>query len=88
MLCAISAPSQTLGRWVKAELDVAGIDIGFFSAHSTCHTSTLLEANRVISVDEIRCSAGWSRFSDVFARFYNRLIIRDSSLQSMILNMQ
>lgn len=77
--------SQTLGRWVKAELEAAGIDVSIFSAHSTRHASTSLAAARGISLEEIRRTAGWSKSSDVFARFYNRPIIKDSSFQSAIL---
>jgi len=83
-----SVSSQTLGRWVKTELGAAGVDTSIFSAYSTRHASTSLAACRGFSVDEIRRTAGWSRVSEVFARFYNRPIIKDSSLQSMILNMR
>ena len=81
---AVSA--QTLGRWVKAELNAAGIDTSIFSAHSTRHASTSLAASRGVSLDEIRRTAGWSRSSEVLARFYNRPIVEASSFQSTILN--
>lgn len=77
--------SQTLGRWVKAELKAAGINVSIFSAHSTRHASTSLAATKGINLDEIRRTAGWSKSSDVFARFYNRPIIKDASFQSAIL---
>lgn len=76
---------QTLGRWVKAGLYAAGVDISIFSAHSTRHASTSLAAAKDISVDEIRRTAGWSSSSNVFARFYNRPIVNQSSFQSTIL---
>nr|XP_012236001.1 PREDICTED: uncharacterized protein LOC105680119 [Linepithema humile] len=63
---AVSA--QTLGRWVKAELHAAGVDITLFSAHSTRHASTSLAANRGISIEEIRRTAGWSKTSQISSR--------------------
>lgn len=78
--------SQTLGRWVRAELEAAGIDVSIFSAHSTRHASTSFAALKGVNLDEIRRTAGWSDSSDVFARFYNRPILRDSSFQLTILN--
>lgn len=81
-----SVSSQTLGRWVKAVLEVAGVDTSIFSAHSTRHASTSFAAGRGISVDEIRRTAGWTRSSEVFARFYNRPIIETASLQTAIIN--
>ncbi|KYM95322.1 hypothetical protein ALC62_14036, partial [Cyphomyrmex costatus] len=78
--------SQTLARWVKLELGAAGVDIGTFSAHSTRHASTSLAAIKGISLEEIRRTAGWTRSSETFAKFYNRPIIRDLSFQSAILN--
>lgn len=50
--------SQTIGRWVKLELDAAGIDITIFPAHSTRHASTSLAANKGINLDKIRRMAG------------------------------
>jgi len=74
--------SRTLSK-----LHAAGININLFSAHSTRHASTSLAICRGINVDEIEHAAGWSRSSDVFARFYNRPIIGDTSLHLVILNM-
>ncbi|EFN80918.1 hypothetical protein EAI_04706, partial [Harpegnathos saltator] len=68
-----SVSSQTLGRWVKSVLEASGIDVSIFS-HSTRHASTSLAASRGININEIRRTAGWSKSSDVFARFYNRPI--------------
>lgn len=81
-----AASSQTLARWVKLELVAARIDTNTFSAHSTRHASTLLAALRGISLEEIRRTAGWTRSSDTFARFYNRPIIENLPFQSAILN--
>lgn len=78
--------SQTLGRWVKTELHRAGVDTNIFSAHSTRHASTSSAASKGISLEEIRRTAGWSKSSEVFARFYNRPILSNTSFQRMILD--
>jgi len=78
--------AQTLGRWVKSVLNAAGVDTSIFSAHSTRHASTSFAASRGVNVNEIRRTAGWSRSSEVFARFYNRPIVDSNSLQSVILD--
>lgn len=79
--------SQTLGRWVKSVLDEADIDIQIFSAHLTRHAANSFAASKGISLDEIRRTAGWSRFSEVFARFYNCPIVEDPRFQNTILNL-
>lgn len=81
-----SVSSQTLGRWVKSMLKAAGINTSIFSAHSTRHASTSLAASKGLNVEEIRRTAGWSKSSSVFARFYNKPIVRNTSFQAAILN--
>ncbi|XP_067215712.1 uncharacterized protein [Linepithema humile] len=79
--------AQTLARWVKELLGSAGIDTSIFSAHSTRHASTSLAASRGVSVDEIRrTGAGWSSSSDIFARFYNRPLLKGASFQDTVLS--
>ncbi|KYN16820.1 hypothetical protein ALC57_10926, partial [Trachymyrmex cornetzi] len=77
---------QTLGRWVKTKIHTAGVDRNIFSTHSIRHASTSLAANEGISLEEIRCTAGWSKSSETFARFYNRPILSNTSFQGMILD--
>ncbi|KYN06881.1 hypothetical protein ALC62_02116 [Cyphomyrmex costatus] len=81
---AVSA--QTLGWWVKTKIQTAGVDTNIFSAHSTRHASTYLTANKDISLEEIRRTAGRSKSSETFACFYNRPILSDSSFQDAILD--
>jgi len=78
--------SAQTGRWVKSGLNAAGVDTSIFSAHSTRHASTSFAASRGVNVNEIHRTAGWSRSSEVFARFYNRPIVDSNSLQSVILD--
>jgi len=64
--------SQTISRWIRTTLQKAGIDTSIFGAHSCRHASTSAAKRAGISVDEIRSRAGWSKSSNVFAKFYDR----------------
>lgn len=66
---------QTLSRWVKCALTLAGVDTNVFKPHSTRHASTSAAARAGVSMDIIRDSAGWSPNSATFARFYQRPIV-------------
>lgn len=69
--------SQTLARWVKKTLVKSGIDTTIFSAHSTRHASSSAAMRKGLEWDIIRKSAGWSKESQTFARFYNLPISTD-----------
>lgn len=70
--------SQTLSRWIKNTLQKSGIDVSTFTAHSTRHASTSAAFSRGVNLDQIRQTAGWTKKSQIFARFYNRPITTDS----------
>jgi len=72
-----SASSQTLARWIKSCLSQAGIDTKLFSAYSTKHATTSAAVLKGVDIDTIRQTAGWSKKSNVFARFYNRPVLPD-----------
>ncbi|KYN16662.1 hypothetical protein ALC57_11171, partial [Trachymyrmex cornetzi] len=46
-------------------------------------TLLALAIAKEVNLEEIRCTAGWSESSAIFARFYNRPIVKDSSSQSV-----
>ena len=52
-------------------LQECGIDTHEFTAHSTRHAATSAAFKKVVSVDVIRSTAGWTNESKVFAKFYN-----------------
>nr|CAH7758163.1 unnamed protein product [Callosobruchus chinensis]CAH7759505.1 unnamed protein product [Callosobruchus chinensis] len=81
-----NASSQSISRWVKCMLKLCGIDTDIFTAHSTRHAATSAAALKGISIDTIRCSAGWSEKSQVFGRFYNRPIIINNFAESILGN--
>lgn len=70
--------SQFISTWIKDYLNQAGIDI-HFTAHSTRHAATSAVNRKGVHINLIRKTASWSRQSEVFARFYNRLLLSDQS---------
>jgi len=76
---------QTISRWIKTILERSGVNISMFSAHSVRHTATSMASNKGISVDQIRERAGWSKSSNVFAKYYNRPIDTDQDFARAIL---
>lgn len=71
------ASTQSISRWIKLVLSESGIDASTFSAHSTRHAATSAACCAGLSVETIRKAAGWTPTSNVFARFYNRVIVDD-----------
>lgn len=70
-----SASVQTISRWIKATLKRSGIDTNVFTAYSTRHASTSAAFKAGTSIDTIRATAGWSKESEVFFKYYNRPIV-------------
>lgn len=71
-----AATAQTISRWIRAFLRTSGIN-GEYSGQSTRHASTSAALKKGLDVSIIKSTAGWSRDSLVFARFYNRPIESD-----------
>ncbi|XP_058799080.1 uncharacterized protein LOC131668714 [Phymastichus coffea] len=69
--------SQTISRWIRTVMRQAGID-EFFTAHSTRHASTSRALREGLDIGTIRNAASWSENSKVFARFYNRPIVKST----------
>ena len=61
----------TVGRWIKEQLSVAGIDTSTFSAHSTRGAAASKAAGAGIPIQTILDSGHWAKES-TFARFYHR----------------
>lgn len=72
------ATKDTIARWLKLMLKLAGIDDNF-KAHSFRHASTSKAKSIGISVDVIFKNAGWSNNSLMFAKFYNKTIVPSNS---------
>lgn len=80
------ASKDTIARWIKTGLKLAGIDLSIFTPHSTRSASTSAVVNRV-PIDTIIKTAGWA--SDcTFRKFYNKPVTNDSSFSQHVLNCQ
>lgn len=65
------ASTQTISRWIKSVLTTSGVSEEF-TAYSTRHASTSSAFRKGVDINVIKSTAGWSKSSDVFAKFYNR----------------
>lgn len=63
---------QTLSRWLVNILQLSGIYITKFHAHSFRHSSTSKASQVGVNVDTILKRVGWPQGSKTFAKFYNR----------------
>lgn len=81
------ASKQTLSRWIKESLGLAGVDSTVFKAHSTRHASTSAALRQGVSIDLIQKSAGWSA-TNTFARFYNRPLADENTMFKTIFNIK
>ena len=62
---------DTIARWIKAALKMAGIDVQVFKPHSTRAAATSAALRKGVPVSDILKVAGWSK-ETTFARFYNK----------------
>lgn len=65
------ASKQSLSRWVKQTLNMAGINTDIFKPHTTRHASTSAALKQGVPIQSIMNTAGWTQES-TFARFYKR----------------
>ena len=62
---------------MKETLNKSGLDTIIFSTHSTRHASTSAAQRLGVDIEVIRKTAGWTKSSETFAKFYNRDIVSD-----------
>lgn len=80
-----SVSRDTVTRWVRCTLALAGIDITKYSAHSTRAASVSAASRANVNIDDILQTAGWSS-ECCFARFYNKPIAKVSSYARSVLS--
>ncbi|XP_031340928.1 uncharacterized protein LOC116169038 [Photinus pyralis] len=80
------ATTQTIGRWIKIILSKSGLDTNIFKAQSTRHASTSAAARKGLNFDTIRLAAGWTKNSETFARFYNRVLVNNEQFINAVLS--
>ncbi|KAJ8983767.1 hypothetical protein NQ317_006099 [Molorchus minor] len=81
------ATKQSLSRWVKETLKMAGIDTTLFQAHSTRHASTSTAHKQGVSIEAIMQAAGWTN-KTTFTKFYQRPITVKNQFAEAILNLE
>lgn len=79
------ASTQTISRWLKESLRLAGIDEKY-TAHTFRHASTSKAAARGVLIDSIFARAGWTKGSSTFAKFYNKVIDNRCEFGLSVLN--
>ncbi len=75
---------ETVSRWCKTVLNLAGINTKLFGTHSTRAASTSCAARKVGDITQILESVGWSN-ATTFQTFYNKPINNSFNLGSTLL---
>ena len=78
------ASKDTISRWLKQVILDAGINTSVFKPHPTRSAATSAAKSADVPLDEIMTTAGW-RSSSVFAVYYNKPLLNDSSFANSVL---
>ena len=78
------ASKDTISRWLKQVMLDAGINTSVFKPHSTRSAATSAAKSADVPLNEIMTTAGW-RSSSVFAVYYNKPLLNDSSFANSVL---
>lgn len=76
---------DTVSRWVRCTMALAGIDVTKYSAHNTRAASVSAASRASVNLDDILQTAGWSS-ECCFARFYNKPIAKTSRYARSVLS--
>ena len=75
---------STIATWIRTELQVCGVDIRIFKAHST-RSASASAANKLAPLTTIMKSAGW-RSESTFTKFYKKPILADKNFARVLQN--
>jgi hypothetical protein len=75
---------DTLARWIKTVLNIAGIDMTIFTPHSVRSASTSAAFKAKVPLETILNTAGWSQAS-TFRKYYNKGIKTSQDFSKAIL---
>ena len=78
-----SATRDTIRRWTKDLLKAASIDLNIFKPHYT-RAAASSKAAQTVPLYTIIKTVGWSN-SSTFAKYYNKLVLQQSTISSAIL---
>ena len=76
---------DTVGKWVKATLQVAGIDLALYGVHSTRAAATSKAWMKGLPLQSIIKTAGWCS-DNTFRKFYKKPITRSGDFANTLLN--
>ena len=75
----LGVSTDTISRWLKESIGLAGIDTSNFKGHSTRSASTSKAASLGLSVKEILVRAGWSNDS-TFQNYHKEIERNDREI--------
>lgn len=75
---------DTISRWIRSVLELSGIDVNVFKAHSTRAASTSAAKARFVPISNIMDTAGWSN-AKTFQKFYDKPMLPTNDFVSAIL---
>lgn len=75
---------DTFGKWVKATMLAAGVDMGIFGPHSTRSATTSKAMGKGVPLATILRTAGWES-ECTFRKFYNKPVARDVTFAESVL---
>lgn len=76
---------DTISRWLKQTLNLAGVDMTIFTPHSTRAASTSAATRAKVPVETILKTAGWTRNS-TFACYYKKPLMDGRTLGAGVLD--
>lgn len=76
---------DTISRWIKIVLELSGIDITKFAAHSTRTAVASAAFSRDVPLESIMNAAGWARKS-TFSKFYCKPVVSQKSVSQSVLD--
>lgn len=74
-----AASTQTISRWLKNVLTISGVNTDIFKGYSTRHAATSAAARVGLNIEIIRETAGWTKNSEIFNKFYNKPLTANST---------
>ena len=79
------ASTQTISRWIKKTLNLAGIDMSIFTPHSVRAAASSTAKSLNIPLKSIMKTAGWSN-KCTFSKFYHKKVSKTGSVAQGLLN--
>ena len=79
------ASLNTMSRWLKNVLSLAGIDTSLFTAGSIRSASTSKARDKGVPIDDLMKAGGWTQAS-TFVKYYSKEIVRSGDFAAKVLD--